>query len=73
MKITLAEWARRNYDPPPSNRIISAWSRSGQIHPAPERVGLRLMVDERAVRIPMQEIIEAANMSERALRILRST
>lgn len=72
MKITLAEWGARNYSPAPSRRILSAWSKSGQICPAPERVGLRLMVDERAVRIPMTEITEAANMSDRALRILRS-
>jgi hypothetical protein len=72
MKITLSEWGERNYSPPPSRRILSAWAKSGQIHPAPERVGLRFMVDERAVRIPMTEIAEAVNISDRALRILRS-
>lgn len=72
MKITLSEWAMRNYSPAPSTRTLRAWAKSGQICPAPERVGQRLMVDERAVRIPMQEITEVANMSDRALRILRS-
>ena len=72
MKITLADWGARNYSPPPSRRILSAWAKSGQICPAPERVGLRLMVDERAVRIPMQEVVEVGNMSPRALNILRS-
>jgi hypothetical protein len=73
MKITLAEWGLRNYSPAPSRRILSAWANSGQICPAPERVGLRWMVDERAIRIPMTEIAETASMSDRALRILRST
>ena len=73
MKITLAEWGVRNYSPAPSRRILSAWAKSGQICPAPERVGLRLMVDERAVRIPVTEVLETANMSDRALRILRSS
>ena len=72
MKITLSEWAARNYSPPPSLHTLRIWAKSGQICPAPERVGQRLMVDERAIRIPMQEIMEVANMSERALRILRS-
>ena len=73
MKITLAEWGARNYSPAPSRRILSAWVNSGQICPAPERVGLRWMVDELAVRIPVTEVLETANMSDRALRILRSS
>jgi len=56
MKITIAEWGERNYSPAPSRRILSAWAKSGQICPAPERVGLRIMVDECAERIPMPEI-----------------
>ena len=72
MKITLAEWGERNYSPAPSKWTLSAWAKSGQIYPAPERVGLRLMVDEHAVRIPVTEPQEAVNMSDRALRILRS-
>jgi hypothetical protein len=56
MKITLSDWGSKHYSPPPSKRVLRAWVNSGQIHPLPERVGLRIMVDESAVRIPMPEI-----------------
>lgn len=53
MKIALSEWAKRNYSPPPSLYILRAWANSGQIVPAPEKVGCKWMVEENAKRIPM--------------------
>ncbi len=71
MKITLKEWAARNYSPPPSSAILRGWRKRLEIHPEPEQVGLVYMVDDRAVRIPKQKVVEIPNMSDRALRILR--
>ena len=50
MKITLTEWAKKNYDPPPPEKILKHWAKSGQI-PSAERVGWTWMVDENAVRV----------------------
>ena len=72
MKIPLLEWAKHHYSPPPSSRIVNAWVKSGQIHPAPEKVGVRYMVDENAERIPLQPHLEKANMSARAMKIART-
>jgi len=72
MKITLSEWGIRNYSPPPSLRILRAWASSGQIYPAPEKVGRTWMVDERAVRVPMPEPMDLSTMSQRAINILKT-
>lgn len=71
MKITLTEWGRRHYVPPPSIRILRSWATSGQIAGA-EKVGTCYMVDENAVRTPM--VVKSTNMkmSERALQILKA-
>lgn len=58
MKITLAEWGKRNYSPSPSQHILRTWARTGQIVPAPELVGRTLMVDERAQRIPLPQPLD---------------
>lgn len=74
MKITLNDWASRNYSPAPSIRTLRAWASSGQIVPPPEKVGRTIMVDEAAVRMPYHDN-GAANditMSPRALSILHA-
>lgn len=72
MKIQLTEWGARNYSPVPSVRILRAWASSGQIYPAPEKVGRVWMVDERAVRVAMPETIDLSTMSDRARFILKA-
>ena len=51
MKILLREWAAKRYDPVPSDFTLRRWAREGEIVPAPEMVGTRYYVDERAERI----------------------
>lgn len=51
MKITLAEWAARNYSKPPSHWVLGKWRRLGQIYPTPERVGREWFVEENARRL----------------------
>jgi hypothetical protein len=50
MKILLSEWAKRRYDPPPSDWVLRKWVRQGEIYPAPELVGKAYYVDEKAIR-----------------------
>lgn len=50
MKILLAAWAAKMYDPPPSAWVLRKWVREGQICPPPERVGHAYYVDEDARR-----------------------
>lgn len=38
-KITLEEWARRKFDPPPCAETRRRWVRSCRIYPLPEKVG----------------------------------
>lgn len=73
LKIHLTTWAARHYDPPPSIRTLRAWAASGQIVPAPEKVGRNWMVEERAVRVPFDPApANEGNMSPRALSILKA-
>jgi hypothetical protein len=51
MKITVDQWAARNYDPAPTPWVLGQWRRAGQIHPAPERVGREWYVPEDAQRV----------------------
>lgn len=51
MKITIDEWAAKNYSQPPSHWVLGQWRRTGQILPTPERVGRQWFVDENARRI----------------------
>lgn len=51
LKIKLKDWAARRYDPPPSAFILAKWHRSGELQPAPERVGKEWYIDENARRI----------------------
>lgn len=50
-KIPLADWAALHYDPPPSVWTLRQWVRSGQIVPAPEKVGKGYYVSADAQRI----------------------
>lgn len=72
MKITLTEWALRNYAPSPSIHTLRAWVASGQIYPAPERVGRMWMVDERATRVALPDEMNLSAISERARYILKA-
>jgi len=51
MKITIVEWAARNYSKPPSPWVLGKWRREGQIYPIPERVGREWFVEESARRL----------------------
>lgn len=51
MKITLSEWARRRYDPPPPVFTLRRWARDGEIQPPPEKVGKTYYVVEHAERV----------------------
>lgn len=51
MKITLTEWAARNYSVPISGWVLAKWRREGQIYPPPERVWPNWMVEPDAKRI----------------------
>lgn len=51
MKIPIDVWAARNYSEPPSHWVLGQWRRTGQILPAPERVGRKWFVEENARRI----------------------
>jgi len=73
VKITLTEWGSRNYSPPPSIGQLKTWVRTGQIFPAPERVGRTWMLDEKSARVPLVEYQPIEQMSKRALSILKSS
>lgn len=73
MKIELEAWAALNYEPTPSTGTLRAWVKTGQIVPAPEKVGRIWMVDEMATRMPLSIRKDAASMSKRALEILHGT
>lgn len=51
MKITLEEWAAKQYSKPPSAWVLGKWRRQGQIYPPPERVGHEWFVPENAERL----------------------
>lgn len=51
MKITLEEWAARNYSTPTSRATLSKWRREGQIFPPPERKWPHWMVEPDAKRV----------------------
>jgi hypothetical protein len=50
-QILLSDWARRNFDPPPSIRTLRSWARSGRIVPQPELVGREYRVSENAAYV----------------------
>lgn len=51
MKVTLMEWAKQRYNPPPPLFTLRRWAREGEIHPQPELVGKSYYVDENAERV----------------------
>ena len=72
MKIQLTEWGARNYSPAPSIRILRLWASSGQLYPAPEKVGHEWMVDEHAIRVAVPEVADSNSASDRVRNILRT-
>lgn len=71
MKLSLKRWAERHFDPPPALATLRRWANTGQIVPAPVKVGRMLMCDEHATYRPLPEPgTPHAAMSERAKRIL---
>ena len=69
MKILITDWAARQFNPPPSKTTLYTWAKSGQIVPAPIKVGNRWYVDEQAEYVPYST--GAVGLSERARRILQ--
>lgn len=43
-KITLHEWARRQFDKPPNRDTLRRWARDFKIYPLPEKVGREYLV-----------------------------
>ena len=56
MKVLLAAWAEKMYDPPPSAWVLRRWVLEGQISPPPERVGRAYYVKKDAVRLASQRL-----------------
>jgi hypothetical protein len=50
-KITLEDWAERQFDPPPSERTLRRWVKARQIVPAPIRIGRAYWVQPEAKHI----------------------
>ncbi len=73
MKITLEAWAHHQFDPSPKIGTLRAWAASGQIVPAPVKVGRLWMVDEHAEYTPLpRHRIHTEGLSDRALSILKA-
>ena len=49
-KILIAEWAKRHYDPPPSDWVLRKWARNGEVLGA-EKVGHDWYVPENTQRV----------------------
>jgi hypothetical protein len=47
-KITLDEWAKRKYSPPPNVDTLRRWARDMKIFPFPQKVGRTYYVDPNA-------------------------
>ena len=65
VRILLSEWAARHYTPPPSSWVLRQWARSGEIYPAPERVGKCWYVDETATRVTYGGYVKLDAVSQR--------
>lgn len=50
-RIRLTAWALRRFDPPPAERTLRLWVKSGRILPAPVKIGRAYYVDPDAVHI----------------------
>ncbi|WP_053937831.1 excisionase [Amantichitinum ursilacus] len=48
MKITLAEWAARNFMPAPCRQTLYKWRKEGRISPAPQFCNRNYWVDDKA-------------------------
>lgn len=48
MKITLSEWAARNFSPAPHRNTLTKWLGEGRIYPLPVFIGRAYYVDENA-------------------------
>lgn len=66
MKITVEEWAAKQYSKPPNSNVLGKWRRAGQIYPPPERVGRAWFVPEDAVRVVDQPLPDLAGKLRRA-------
>lgn len=54
-RLGLAEWAKRNFNPPPAERTLYHWVKEGRIVPAPIKVGRAYYVDPAAEHINVAE------------------
>ncbi|MFV0576005.1 MAG: excisionase [Vibrio sp.] len=48
MKLTLQEWAQKEYSQPPSLNTLRNWAKTKQIYPHPKKHGAVWRVDENA-------------------------
>lgn len=55
MKLTLTEWAEKEYKTPPSKTTLTKWAKTNQIHPTPQKHGRTWMVDECARYVGLPE------------------
>ena len=69
MKITLEAWGKLHYDPTPGIGTLRAWAKTGQLHPAAEKVK-RWMVDENAIRVEVN-IEPPVHVSSRVVKLLK--
>jgi hypothetical protein len=70
MRIPIAQWAEKYFDPPPSTYLVREWAKSGQIEPPPVNVGKAWYVDENAEYVPLEIDSQA---SGRVKEILNAT
>lgn len=73
MKITLTDWAARNYARPPKPPTLRKWAANKLIHPAPEKHGRDWVVEANAKYIPPDKSADDLpdDISPRAREILR--
>lgn len=76
MKILLSQWAKENFKPAPSTRQLRELTKTGQIKPAPVKVGRSWYVDENAKLEPVvtdtPKSFNLAGASPNVSRILQS-
>lgn len=48
MRLTLEEWAKREYATPPHIQTLRRWARDARIYPLPQKHGRTYLVEENA-------------------------
>lgn len=55
-KVTLQDWAREKYQPPPNKDTLRRWARDSKIFPPPEKVGRTYYVEPTAEYIDYRHV-----------------